>query len=111
MKSYIYTSYYSETPINIEHKNLKECKFDYADRFWRDNNNKLLTGIVYDYSYQLYKKMYIENGMLHREDGPAIIHDNNSTAFYLHNKIIGANLKQKTFEKLKNIYYKELVFK
>jgi hypothetical protein len=110
LKNYIYPSTYNDVQINIEHRNLKECKFDYSDRFYRDNN-KLLTGIVHDYYYSIYKKIYVENGMIHREDGPAVMHSNNSTAFYLHNKIIGANLKQETFEKLKNIYYKELVFK
>lgn len=68
----------------------------------------MVNGVVISYG----KRMIIKNGKIHNDAGPAVTYDNsNGTAYYLEGYIIGANLTPKTFEKLKNIYYKELVFK
>lgn len=97
-----------EDSLKYERATIGYADYGKDTYVYRDKNDKLLTGIVISYG----KRMIIKNGKIHNENGPAVTYDNsNSTAYYLDGNIIGANLTAKTFEKLKNIYYKELVFK
>lgn len=88
-------------------KVYKDSEIYYSGLFY-DNDNKLVTGVIMGCC----KIYYLKDGKYHNENGPAVIYvDCDSTAHYLDGNIIGANLTDKTFEKLKNRYYKELVFK
>lgn len=88
-------------------RTYKESEVYYSGLFY-NLNNELITGVIMGCC----RIRYLKDGKYHNENGPAVTYeDSGSTAYYLDGNIIGANLTNKTFEKLKNRYYKELVFK
>lgn len=114
MNTYIYKALNRSAPFEHDEK-IAYIIYENYYGVYCDVNDKKITGLVTYHINPSHKvEHYVVNGLLHNDNGPASIHYRDNViigmAHYLNGKIIGANIKPKTFDKLRIEHYKRHIF-